>query len=148
MEAATSSYSVTTDFLQHMYSALVAKNHLKIQSRCLVNEFSFKDIFNNINHGYRAAILKKNSLWLLLFYMAVATYCYYEKAHTTMHTAIVCPYRTSLITWRIVLFNQQTNLSLQVFPRVTSYNLKKRKYFVYKEMHSLSSWIVRNFWNF
>ena len=89
VEAATSSYSVTTDFLQHMYSALVAKNHLKIQSRCLVNEFSFKDIFNNINHGYRAAILKKNSLWLLLFYMAVATYCYYEKVHTTMHTAIV-----------------------------------------------------------
>ena len=25
--------------------------------------------FNNINHGYRAAILKKNSLWLLPFYM-------------------------------------------------------------------------------
>ena len=89
VEAATSNYSATTDFLQHIYSALVAKNHLKIQSRCLVHEFSFTYIFININHGYRAAILKKNSLWLLLFYMAVATYCYYEKVHTTMHTAIV-----------------------------------------------------------
>ena len=25
--------------------------------------------FNDINHGYRAAILKKNYLWLLPFYM-------------------------------------------------------------------------------
>ena len=33
--------------------------------------------FNDINHGYRAAILKKNSLWLLPLYMAVATYFYF-----------------------------------------------------------------------
>ena len=35
--------------------------------------------FNNIIHGYKAAILKKNFSWLLPFYIAVATYCYYEK---------------------------------------------------------------------
>ena len=35
--------------------------------------------FNDINHGYRAVILKKNSLRLLPFYMVVATYFYYEK---------------------------------------------------------------------
>ena len=35
--------------------------------------------FNSIDHGYRAAILKRNFMWLLLFYMAVATYYYYEK---------------------------------------------------------------------
>ena len=29
-------------------------------------------LFNDINHGYRAAILKKNSLWLFLVFMAVA----------------------------------------------------------------------------
>ena len=29
--------------------------------------------FNDVNHGYRAAILKKNSLWLLPFYRVVAT---------------------------------------------------------------------------
>ena len=88
-EAATSNYSATTDFLQYIYSALVAKNHQKIRSSCLVHEFSFTDIFNDINDGYRAATLKKTSLWLLPFYMVVATYCYYEKVRRTMRTAIV-----------------------------------------------------------
>ena len=37
----------------------------------------------------KIAILKKNSLWLLPFYIAVATYCYYEKVCRTMRTAIV-----------------------------------------------------------
>ena len=36
-----------------------------------------------------AAILKKNSLWLLLLYMAVAAYCYYEKVRRTICTATV-----------------------------------------------------------
>ena len=40
-EVATSSYSVTDDFLQHIYSMPVAKIHRKTQSRCLVHEFSF-----------------------------------------------------------------------------------------------------------
>ena len=44
---------------------------------------------NGINHGYRAAILKKISLWLLSFYMAVAAYYYYEKVRRSMCTAIV-----------------------------------------------------------
>ena len=43
--------------------------------------------FNNINHGYSAAIL--SSLWVLLSYMVMATYFYYKKEHRTMHTAIV-----------------------------------------------------------
>ena len=51
--------------------------------------FPAKIVFNNINHGYRAAILKKSSLWVLLSYMVVATYCYYKKERRTMHTAIV-----------------------------------------------------------
>ena len=51
--------------------------------------FRSQILFNGINHGYRAAILKKNSLWLLPFYMAVATYCCYEKVRRTMGTAIV-----------------------------------------------------------
>ena len=37
----------------------------------------------------KIAKLKKNSLWLLPFYIAVATYCYYEKVCRTMRTAIV-----------------------------------------------------------
>ena len=63
MEVATGSYSVTGDSLQYIYSVPVTKNHRNIRSRCLVHEFF------DVNHGYRAAILKKNSLWLLPFYM-------------------------------------------------------------------------------
>ena len=55
----------------------VANNHQRIQSRCLIEEFFFIYIINYIIHGYRADILKKNSLWLLPFYMTVATFCYY-----------------------------------------------------------------------
>ena len=33
--------------------------------------------------------MKESSLWLLPIYMAVATYCYYEKVGRTMRTAIV-----------------------------------------------------------
>ena len=51
--------------------------------------FLAKIFYIDINHGYRAAILKKSSLWLLPSYMTVATYCYYEKVRRTMHTAIV-----------------------------------------------------------
>ena len=89
MEAATSTYSVIGKFLKYICSMLVAKNHQKIRSRCSVHEFSFTDIFNNINHGYKAALLKKNYLWLLSLYMDVAFYCHYEKARRTMNTATV-----------------------------------------------------------
>ena len=33
--------------------------------------------------------MKKNSLWLLPFYMAVATYFYYEKVRRAMRTAVI-----------------------------------------------------------
>ena len=45
--------------------------------------------FNDINLGNRAAILKKSYLWLLPFYMAVATYCYYKKVRRMMRNATV-----------------------------------------------------------
>ena len=51
--------------------------------------FPSQIFFNDINHGYIAAIMKKNYVWLLPFYMVVATYCYYENVHQTMHNAIV-----------------------------------------------------------
>ena len=89
VEAATGSHSVTGDSLQYIYSVPVTKNHRNIRSRCLVHEFSSTDIFNNINHGYRAATFMKKVLWLLPFYMVVATYFYYEKVRRTMRTAIV-----------------------------------------------------------
>ena len=89
VEAATGKYSVTRGSLQYFYSVLVTKNRRNIRSTYLVHEFSFTDIFNDINYGYRAAILKKNSLWLLPFYMVVANYFYYEKVRRTMRTTIV-----------------------------------------------------------
>ena len=45
-KAATSSHSAPSGFSQHIYSELVAKNRKKIQSRCLVHEFSFTDIYH------------------------------------------------------------------------------------------------------
>ena len=42
-----SSYSATGDFLQYIYSVLMAKNHQKIRSKCSVHEFSVKNIFLN-----------------------------------------------------------------------------------------------------
>ena len=77
-EAATVSYSVTGDSLQYIYSVPVTKNHRNTQI-----------FFNDIDHGYRAAILKENFLRLLLFYMVMATYFYYEVVRKTMRTAIV-----------------------------------------------------------
>ena len=44
-KAAISSDSATGDFLQYIYSVLVAKNHQKIQSRWLVHEFFFTELF-------------------------------------------------------------------------------------------------------
>ena len=58
--------------------------------------------FNDINHDYRAAILNKNSLWLLPFYMVVATYLYYEKVSRTMRTAIVSNLLKTEVEIRII----------------------------------------------
>ena len=44
-KAATNRYSATGNFLQYIYSLLVAKNNQRIQSRCLIHECSFTDIF-------------------------------------------------------------------------------------------------------
>ena len=45
VEAATSSYSVTGEFLQYIYSVPVDKNHQKIRLRCSVHEFFFHRYF-------------------------------------------------------------------------------------------------------
>ena len=89
----------------------MTKNHQKIRFRCLVHEFYFTDIFNGINYGYRAAILKKNPLWLLPCFMAVATSCYYEKVCRTMRTAIVS-----------YLLKQHLNVNCNLVPRAISKN--------------------------
>ena len=91
-EAPTSRYSATGNFLPYIYYVLVAKNPQKIQSRCFFKEIFhryFLTILKYVNPSYMAAILKKNSLWLLPFYIAVATYCYFEKVHRKVRTVIV-----------------------------------------------------------
>ena len=44
-EGAPGSYSVTGDSLQYIYFVPVTKNRRNIQSRCLVQEFPLRDIF-------------------------------------------------------------------------------------------------------
>ena len=51
--------------------------------------FSSQTLLNYINHGYKAASLKKIYLWLLSFYTDVPSYCYDENARRTMNTAII-----------------------------------------------------------
>ena len=71
-EAATISYSATGDVFQYIYSVLMTKNHQNFQSRCLVYEFAFTSIFLTILIMVTEELIKEK-LWLLPFFMAVAT---------------------------------------------------------------------------
>ena len=51
--------------------------------------FLSQTFLNDITHGYRPAILNKNSLWLLPFYMVMATYFYNETVRRATRTATV-----------------------------------------------------------
>ena len=64
--------------------------------------------FNDINHDYRAAILKKNYLWLLSFFMAVATHCCYEKVRRNMRNVIVS-YLNNSTYFYFLVFNRLVN---------------------------------------
>ena len=88
VEAATSSYSAAVDFYNIFIWCLWLSIRRSYEGVLFMN-FPLQLFFNDANHGYRAAILKKRFLWVLLPYMIVATYCYYEKACRAMHTAIV-----------------------------------------------------------
>ena len=58
----------------------------------LIINFHSQIFFNDINNGHRAPILKKTSLWLLPFFMAVATYCLWKGAQNDAHChCIVLP---------------------------------------------------------
>ena len=74
--------------------------------------FPSQIFFNDINHDYRAAISRKNSLWLLPFYMIEATYFDHEKVRRTMRTAIVSNFLKDLICWSS-LKNWTTNNTIQ-----------------------------------
>ena len=57
MEAATSSYSATVEFLQYIYSMLEDKNHQTIRSICLAHEFFFTDIFQR--NWFQSSFIKE-----------------------------------------------------------------------------------------
>ena len=80
-------WSIFTIFIRCFWLRIIRRSDQSVQFM----NFPSQIFFNDINHGYRAAILKKSSLWQFPSYMAVATPCYYEKVLRTMHTAIV-PY--------------------------------------------------------
>ena len=80
--------------------------------------FPSQIFFNYFNHGYRAAILKKNSLRLLPFYVVVVTYFFYEKVRRTMRTVIVSNLLKYLAAkyqrftwWMVIVFLFFSNIS-------------------------------------
>ena len=82
--------------------------------------FPSQIFFNDINHGYRAAILKKSSLWLLPSYMAVATYCYYAlQLYRTSLSETVKPYG--------LVLSMKTNCLNLTSENGAILNLNKRK---------------------
>ena len=93
------------------------------RSKCSVHEFFFIDIFNDISHGRRAAILKESPLPLRPFHIAVATYWCNENVSKTMRTAIL----SYLLTAKQLLFFQATRRS--VFVLKASFNKKNGGYF-------------------
>ena len=87
-EAAISSYSATGYFLICLILSLWLRIIRRSYQGVQFIDFLSQIFFNDINHGYRAAMFKTNYLWLRPFYMSVTTYCYYEKVRRTMYTAI------------------------------------------------------------
>ena len=72
-------------FILCLWLRIIRRSYQGVQSM----NFSSQIFFNDINHGYKAALLKKNYLWLLSFYMDVSSYCYYENARRTLNIAII-----------------------------------------------------------
>ena len=72
-------------FILYLWLRIITRSDQGVQFM----NFPSQIFFNDINHDYKAALLKKNSLWLLSFYVDLASYCYYEKARRTMNTATV-----------------------------------------------------------
>ena len=76
--------------------------------------------FNDINHGYRTVTLKKNPLWLLPFFMAVATSYYYGNVRRTMRTAIASQLLNRLVK-KMKLNTYKTRLNTKKKQKMTEY---------------------------
>ena len=72
-------------FIRCLWLRIIRRSEQRVQFM----NFPSQIFLNDINHGYRAAILKKSYFWLLPSYMVVATNCFYEKVRRAMRTTIV-----------------------------------------------------------
>ena len=87
--------------------------------------FSSQIFFNEI--GFKAALLKKNSLWLLLIYIDVAFYCYYEKKRrTNAHSLSI-----------FILFQLQNSIILRVKTKFLLRNFHAKKVIFEIEMMNI-----------
>ena len=57
--------------------------------------FPLQIFFKDFNHGYKAALLKKNSSWLLSVYIDVDSYCYYKKRRSLRISSIFYSFSAS-----------------------------------------------------
>ena len=72
-EAATSSYSVTGDSLNYIYSVLVTKNHQNIQSRCsfyvvVSTYFDYEKMCRTIHTAIVSHLLKGTPIGIICKY--------------------------------------------------------------------------------
>ena len=72
-------------FIRCLWLRIIRRSEQRVQFM----NFPSQIFLTDINHGYRAAILKKSYFWLLPSYMVVATNCFYEKVRRAMRTTIV-----------------------------------------------------------
>ena len=120
---ATSSYSATDEFSQHIYSVLVAKNDQKIRSRCLVHEFFFTGIVLKILIMVTEQLYWRKTLcgcfrfiWLWLL-IAIMKRC--------AEPCALQLYRTSLST--LFLFQLQSWITLRVRTKFLLRNFHTKK---------------------
>ena len=59
-------------------------------------------LFNNVNHRYKAALLRKKFLWLFSIYMDVASYCYFEKGCRTNARSLSFSILFQLQSWIVL----------------------------------------------
>ena len=64
-------------FILYLQIRIIRRSDQGVQFMNFPSQIFFNDI------GYKAALLKKNSLWPLSIYMHVASNCYYEKGRRT-----------------------------------------------------------------
>ena len=98
----TSSYSAPGNFPQYIYFVLVVKNQKKIWSSCLVQEFSFTDLWRKIHDLY----LYKS--WWLSSYTEGKLFVAASTLLLSLHTKL--PFSQKLIPYPHIFFHLKSFL--------------------------------------